>query len=175
MAENNKQAPQNGDDDLVEWQGKFGGSVDGWWAPPEDKEIHVLKGVLVNFISKDRSDKLQSNSLIFELAEDCEGVKNGGSEKMPGQKADGKLYKAPKGCCIGVPEWKQLEGMWPAKAGHKVLITRSGEKRSIGKGRSMYDIKTKMTEKPVKHIEVFAEPDIDVGDVPAETQFQVEA
>lgn len=174
MAEN-KQAPKGGDDDLVEWQGKFGGSVDGWWAPPEDKETHAIKGVLVNFINKDRSDKLQSNTLIIELTEDCTGCKNGGSEKMPGEKDDKKLHTAPKGCCIGVPEWKQLEGMWPAKAGHKVLITRSGEKRAIGKGRSMYDIKTKMSGAPVKHVEVYADPDIDVGEVPGEgTQFQVE-
>lgn len=171
MAEN-KNGPQN--DEMSDWQGKFGGSVDGWWAPPEDKETHVLKGILVNFISKDRSDKLQSNSLVFELVEECAGVKNGGSEKMPGQKGDNKLHKAPKGCTIGVPEWKQLEGMWPAKAGHKVFITRSGEKRSIGKGRSMYDIKVQMSNNAVKHVEVYAEPDIEVGEPPAETQLQVD-
>lgn len=161
-------------DDLVDWQGKFGGSVDGWWAPPEDKETHELYGILVNFIPKERSDKLQSNSLVFELTNDCAGVKNGGSEKIPGQKGDNKLHKAPKGCTIGVPEWKQLEGMWPGKAGHKVLITRSGEKRSIGKGRSMYDIKVKMSGTPAKHVEVYADSEIDVGEVPTETSFQVD-
>jgi hypothetical protein len=173
MAEIKQGAQAQNNEEMGDWQGKFGGSVDGWWAPPEDKETHTLKGVLVNFISKDRSDKLQSNSLVFELIEECDGCKNGGSEKMPGQKDDKKLHKAPVGCTIGVPEWKQLEGMWPGKAGHKVFITRSGEKRSIGKGRSMYDIKVQMSKGAVRHVDVYEE-DTDGGGMAPAADFQVE-
>ena len=175
MAEN-KQAPA-ADEEMVSWQGKFGGNVDGWWSPPEGKRIDTLKGILVHFISKDRSEKLQSNSLVFELTEPCEHVKNGGSEKIGGAKGDGKLYTAPVGALIGVPEWKQLEGMWPKKAGHKVQIARSGEKRNASKGRSMYPIDVKMSPKPVRYVEVDVD-DTDGGDegvTTPDSQFQVEA
>ena len=146
-----------GDDDMSEWHGQFGGSVDGWWSPPAEVTASVT-GILSNFIDKARSEKLQSNSLVFELLEPAEHVKNGGSDKLPGAKGDNKLHKAGKGCMIAVPEWKQLEGMWPAKAGHKVIITR-GPKRSIGKGRSMYDIKPLVSKKALKEIEISEQPD----------------
>lgn len=153
-----------GDADMQDWHGQFGGSVDGWWAP--EKDGTTMTGILVNFIAKTRSEKLQSDSLVFELTAPAEGVKNGGSEKMPGEKGDEKLHTAPAGCQIGVPVWKQLSGMWPKKAGHKVMITR-GEKRSIGKGRSMYDITIKMTPAPVRHVEVFEEEEIEEPDTGA--------
>lgn len=161
------------DDDMTDWQGKFGGSVDGWWAPDGDGP-HVMKGVLVNFIDKGRSDKLQSNSLVFELLEPCNNVKNGGSEKMPGQKGD--IKTAPTGCQVAVPEWKQLEGLWPSKAGHKVFITRSAEKRSVGKGHSMYDIGIQTSKAAVRHVEVYeAEaPDGDGGGMAPEERFRTE-
>lgn len=174
MAENKQTAQAGADDGMSDWQGKFGGSVDGWWAPPEDNQEHTLKGILVNFINKDRSDKLQSNSLVLELIEACDGVKNGGSDKLPGAKGDNKLHKAPVGCTVGVPEWKQLEGMWPQKAGHKVFITRSGQKRAIGKGRSMYDIGVKMSNNAVRHVEVYEEETTEDGGMAPEHQFQVE-
>jgi len=141
---------------MSDWQGRYGGSVDGWWAP-EGEDDAVLKGILVNFIDKDRSDKLQSNSLVFELVEATEGCKNGGSTAMPGEKGDDKLHKAPKGCMIGVPEWKQLEGLWPRKAGHLVYITRSGKPQSLSGGRKMYPIKSQVSDAPVKKVDVFTE------------------
>lgn len=167
---NNKQ--QAGDSDMVDFQGPYGGSVDGWWAP-EGEGNHVIKGILANFIDQGRSDKLQSDSIVLELLEDCKGCKNGGSDKMPGEKGDEKLHTAPKGCFIGVPVWKQLEGLWPRKAGFKVYITRSGEKRSIGKGRSMYDIKIQTSTAAVRHVEVFEQPADDAPMAP-ETEYQVE-
>src|SRR5271155_2909370 len=65
------------DDEMTEWHGQFGGSVDGWWSPPADATASVT-GILSNFIDKTRSEKLQSNSLVFELVEPAEHVKNGG-------------------------------------------------------------------------------------------------
>jgi hypothetical protein len=154
---------------MSDWQGRFGGSVDGWWAPEGEGEA-LLKGVLVNFIDKERSDKLQSNSLVFELIDSCEGCKNGGSTAMPGQKGDEKLHTAPKGCIIGVPEWKQLEGLWPRKAGHQVYITRSGKAMKLDGGRKMYPIKVQVSEEKVKSVDVYEEaPE---GGQPGE-QFQV--
>jgi len=165
------------DDEMTEWHGQFGGSVDGWWSPPADATASVT-GILSNFIDKTRSEKLQSNSLVFELVEPAEHVKNGGSEKMPGAKGDNKLHKAGKGCMVAVPEWKQLEGMWPTKAGFKVRIER-GPKRSIGKGRNMYDIKLMVSKKALKEIEVSELPDqtsdAATGGMAETPSFQVEA
>ena len=165
------------DDDMEEWHGKFGGNVDGWWSPAKGSE-GVITGIISNFINKDRSDKLQSNTIVLELTAPCDGVKNGGSEKIDGSKGDNKLHKAGIGCMIGVPEWKQLEGMWPAKAGFKVEITRSAEKRDLGKGRSMYDIKTRTSKARVKEVVVYEEDATSEtaggGMAPAE-QFQVES
>jgi hypothetical protein len=158
---------------MSEWQGRFGGNVDGWWSPPEDDKEHVLKGILVNFIDKDRSDKLQSNSLVFELIEAADNCKNGGSTNMPGDKGD--MGKAPKGCSIGVPEWKQLEGLWPRKAGHLVYITRSGTPRDIGKGRKMYPIKVTASDDPVKHVEVYSDEPAGGPEGGEQTRFNVEA
>jgi hypothetical protein len=142
------------DDDMVEWHGQFGGSVDGWWAPPPDATA-TITGILVNFVDKNRSEKLQSNSLVFEVTEGADHVKNGGSSKVPGAKGDGKLHKVGKGTNVAVPEWKLLIGLWPAKAGHKVTITR-GPRRDIGKGRKMYDmpIPPKVSKAPHRHIEI---------------------
>ncbi|HYX20448.1 MAG TPA: hypothetical protein VFA98_06340 [Thermoanaerobaculia bacterium] len=156
---------------MSDWQGRYGGSVDGWWAP-EGEDDAVLKGILVNFIDKDRSDKLQSNSLVFELIEATEGCKNGGSTAMPGEKGDDKLHKAPKGCMIGVPEWKQLEGLWPRKAGHVVYITRSGKAQSLSGGRKMYPIKTQVSDAAVKKVDVYTEEGAGEG-VQAGEQFHV--
>jgi hypothetical protein len=165
----------SGDDEMSEWHGQFGGQVDGWWSPPADATASVT-GILVNFIDKARSEKLQSNSLVFELVEGAEHVKNGGSDKIPGSKGDGKLHKAPKTAMVAVPEWKQLMGMWPAKAGHKFVITR-GPKRSIGKGRSMYDLKILVSNKALKHIEVTEDTTSDdaTGGISETPGFQVEA
>jgi hypothetical protein len=167
-------ATGSGDEDMSEWQGQFGGSVDGWWSPPADVTA-TITGILVNFIDKGRSDKLQSNSLVFELVEPSEYVKNGGSDKIPGKKGD--IVKASKGSMVAVPEWKQLAGMWPAKAGHKVFITR-GPKRSIGKGRSMYDLKPLVSNKPLRHIEISQIDDVSdaaTGGISETPGFQVEA
>ena len=167
-------ATGSGDDDMSEWQGQFGGSVDGWWSPPADATA-TITGILVNFIDKGRSEKLQSNSLVFEVLEATDYVKNGGSDKMPGKKGD--IAKASKGCMVAVPEWKQLAGMWPAKAGHKVFITR-GPKRSIGKGRSMYDIKPLVSNKALRHIEISevdTTGDAATGGVSEQPSFQTEA
>jgi hypothetical protein len=138
---------------LVDWQGERGGSIDGWWAP---KPGDVLKGIAVNFIPKTRSDKLQSDTVVFEIQDACPSVKNGGSDKMPGKKGDEKLHTAPKGCIIGVPVWSQLEGLWPKKAGFYAKIT-AGEKRNIGGGRSMYDHKVQMSEQAMRHVEVYSQ------------------
>jgi hypothetical protein len=179
MAKDNvKNAPAQApaaEEGMSEWTGKFGGSVDGWWSPPEEAGTYVMKGILVNFINKDRSDKLQSNSLVFELLEDCEFVKNGGSEKLKGAKGD--IVKAPKGTTIGVPEWKQLEGMWPNKAGFKAYITHPGARRPIGKGRSMLELKIQMSNGAVRHVEVHEEEDTSDaagGGMAPEEKFQVE-
>jgi hypothetical protein len=156
---------------MSDWQGRYGGSVDGWWAPEEGEE-QVLKGILVNYIDKERSDKLQSNSLVFELLEATDGCKNGGSTSMPGEKGDDKLHKATKGCQIGVPEWKQLEGLWPRKAGHQVFITRSGEAQKLSGGRKMYPIKVQVSDAAVKKVDVYEEPTGGDG-VQAGEQFHV--
>ncbi len=141
------------DDDMSEWHGQFGGNVDGWWSPPPDVTASIT-GILVNFIDKARSEKLQSNSLVFEVTDGADYVKNGGSDKVPGAKGDGKLHKVQKGTMVAVPEWKLLAGLWPAKAGHKVIITR-GPRRDIGKGRKMYDIKPpRVSNKVLRHIEI---------------------
>jgi hypothetical protein len=170
-------APANGaDDDMQDWQGQFGGSVDGWWSPPKDISASFT-GILVNFIDKARSEKLQSNSLVFEVLETTEHVKNGGSDRMPGSKGDNKLHKAPKGCMVAVPEWKGFVGMWPAKAGHKVSFTRLPQ-RDIGKGRKMYDVKPLKVSAAPHRIIAISEVQ-GVGDEAAETAadptFQVEA
>lgn len=144
------------DEGMSDWHGKFGGNVDGWWSP-EETGTHTLVGILSNFIDKARSEKLQSNTLVFELTEACAGVKNGGSEQMPGEKGDNKLHTAPIGCMIGVPEWKQLEGLWPRKAGHVVYITRSGKAQSLSGGRKMYPIKTQVSDAAVKKVDVYTE------------------
>lgn len=164
-----------GDEEMVEFHGEFGGSVDGWWSPLPEATATV-SGILVNFIDKKRSEKLQSNSLVFELVEAADNVKNGGSDKIQGAKGDGKLYKAPKGAMVAVPEWKQLLGSWPGKAGHKVIITR-GPKRNIGKGRSMYDIKVLVSKNPVRHIEIAEDTTSDeaTGGIGETASFQVEA
>jgi len=163
-------------DDMQDWQGQFGGNVDGWWSPPKDA-VASFRGVLVSYINKERSEKLQSNSLVFEVLEDTSHVKNGGSDKMPGSKGDNKLHKAPKGCTIAVPEWKQFIGAWPAKAGHEFAFTRQAQ-RDIGKGRKMYDVKPlKISGAPRRHIEISeVEPtDEVVSGAAGDTNFQVEA
>lgn len=160
---------------MQDWHGKFGGNVDGWWAPEGDGP-HVLTGILTNFIDKNRSEKLQSNTLVFEVIKPADNVKNGGSEKVPGAKDDGKLHTAPAGCAIGVPEWKQLEGLWPNKAGFVIQITRSADKRSIGKGRSMYDIKAQASDKKVREVEIYSEPDDAAGvEMAPENRFETGA
>jgi hypothetical protein len=171
-------APVTGaDDDMQEWQGQFGGNVDGWWSPPKDVTAS-FRGILVSFIDKNRSEKLQSNSLVFEVLETTEYVKNGGSDKMPGSKGDNKLHKAPKGCMVAVSEWKQFIGAWPAKAGHEFSFTRQPQ-RDIGKGRKMYDVKPlKVSGTPRRHIEISeVDPTDEVVDAQpdANTNFQVEA
>lgn len=150
----NKVVPAPVDDDMVEWRGEFGGNVDGWWSPPPDA-TSTITGILVNFIDKARSEKLQSNSLVFEVTEGAEFVKNGGSDRVPGKKGDGKLHKVEKGANIAVPEWKLLAGLWPSKAGHKVRITR-GPRRDIGKGRKMYDMPNppQVSKAPHRQIEI---------------------
>jgi hypothetical protein len=158
--------------ELVDWQGRYGGNVDGWWAPEEGKEA-VLEGYLINFIDKDRSDKLQSNSLVFELAEGCEGCKNGGSTAMPGEKGDDKVHKAPAGCIIGVPEWKQIEGLWPRKAGFYAKITRSAHKMDVGGGHKMYTFKVQTSTKALRHVEIYDEP-MSTGGGAEQTQFKVD-
>jgi hypothetical protein len=138
---------------LVDWQGERGGSIDGWWAP---KPGDILKGIPVNFIPKSRSDKLQSDTIVFELQADCPNVKNGGSDKMPGKKGDDKLHTAGKGCIVGVPVWSNLEGMWPKNAGFYVKIT-AGEKRSIGGGKTMYTHQIQMSEAAVRVVQVYSQ------------------
>jgi hypothetical protein len=155
------------DDDMVEWQGEFGGNVDGWWSPPPEA-TSTIKGILVNFIDKARSEKLQSNSLVFELTEDAEFVKNGGSDRVPGKKGDGKLHKVGKGASIAVPEWKLLVGLWPSKAGHEVAIER-GPRRDIGKGRKMYDMPNKPRVSKTKRREIEVSEVHGVSDAAAET------
>lgn len=169
-------APIEGaDEEMIEVHGQFGGSVDGWWSPPPD-DTDSFTGILVNFIDKKRSEKLQSNSLVFETIEGANNVKNGGSDKVPGAKGDGKLHKVGKGVMVAIPEWKQLLGFWPAKAGHKFTVTR-GAKRSIGKGRSMYDIKVMMSKNAVRSIEITEDTTSDeaTGGVEQTPSFQVEA
>jgi hypothetical protein len=114
--------------------------IDGWWAPPKAGK-HTLKGVLVDFIDKDSSDALQFNALVFRLVEPCDGCRDGAE-------GDDELHKALAGSLIGVPEWKQLVGLWPEKAGHRVHITR-GETRDIGMGRRMYSVEAQVSKKPV--------------------------
>jgi len=165
------------DDDMVEWRGEFGGSVDGWWAPPPDATA-TITGILVNFVDKARSEKLQSNSLVFEVTEGAEFVKNGGSSKVPGAKGDGKLHKVGKGTNVAVPEWKLLVGLWPAKAGHKVSLTR-GPRRDIGKGRKMYDLigNPRVSREQHRHIEISKVHGVDdaaAENMAADPSFQVD-
>jgi hypothetical protein len=172
----NAPATGPGDDEMSEWRGEFGGNVDGWWSPPPEATATVT-GILVNFIDKARSEKLQSNSVVFELLEGADHVKNGGSDRVPGSKGDGKLHKVTKGTMVAVPEWKQLVGLWPAKAGHKVVVTR-GPRRDIGKGRKMYDVKLFVSNKPVRHIEISEVDNVSdaaTGGMNADPSFQVEA
>lgn len=152
---------------MQDWQGRYGGNVDGWFSPPDEIDHPItVRGVLSNYIPSDRSEKLQSDSLVLELTDPVAFCKNGGSEAMPGEKDDKKLHTAPPSCMIGVPVWKQLEGMWPKKAGHLVHITIMGNKKSIGKGRSMYPIKVQCSDKPVKHVEIFEDEGSDAADFP---------
>jgi len=136
---------------VQQYQSNAKNIVDGWWTPAKDGE-HTLKGVLVDFIDKNSSDMLQSNMLVFRLTETCDGCRDGGSTNLSSlalsTEGDGELYRASTGSLIGVPEWKQLVGLWPKKAGHEVHITR-GEMRDIGMGRKMYSIETQISKKPV--------------------------
>lgn len=167
-------AVEGADEEMIEVHGQFGGSVDGWWSPPAEV-VDTITGILVNFIDKKRSDKLQSNSLVFETIEGANNVKNGGSDKVPGAKGDNKVHKVGKGVMVAVPEWKQLLGFWPSKAGHKFTITRSA-KRSIGKGRSMYDIKVMMSKNALRSIEVTEDTTSDeaTGGIEGQPSFTVE-
>jgi len=124
-------------------------SVDGWWAPTKNGK-HILKGVLVDFIDKDSSDTLQCNMLVFRLTEACDGCKDGSSTDglaLASAEDDDKLHRASAGSLIGVPEWKQLVGLWPTKVGHLVHIERS-ESRDLGKGRRMYSIAVQVSKGP---------------------------
>lgn len=133
--------------------GEFGGKLDGWFSPAKEEKAEVqIQGIIVDYISKDRSTKLQSDSVVLELTAPLKKLAkhSGSSETLKGEKGD--MVDAPVGTRIAVPMWKQLIGLYPEKCGHEVIVKRSAKARPIGKGRSMYDVSTKVSTAKVRNI-----------------------
>lgn len=126
-----------------------GAQVDGWWSPPADKEVSI-KGIVTDFIDSDRSDKLQSDSIILELTEDTPFVKDANEKGADGK---GIMRTGKAGEMVAIPIWTQLEGVYERKCGFFIHVVR-GPKRAIGKGRSFYDVKFQSSKAKVKDIAV---------------------
>lgn len=127
---------QNEPIEYEQFTGAFGARVDGWWQPEKGS---VVEGILIGFISQDRSEKLKSDNLVLELISDCKSCHD--------SKAD-KSVLLKKGQNVGVPVWKQLEGLYPDKLGHAVKITMTGTTKIAGR-TDMKDFDTKTSTKPV--------------------------
>lgn len=126
-----------------------GAKVDGWFSPGNDEEV-TIKGIVVDFIDSDRSEKLQSDSIVLELTEEVANVKDANEKDAKGK---GIMRTGKVGENIAVPVWTQLEGVYERKCGYYIEIVR-GAKRSIGKGRSFYDIKFRTSKTKVRDVEV---------------------
>ncbi|MHB2027545.1 MAG: hypothetical protein ACYCPT_01855 [Acidimicrobiales bacterium] len=118
-------------DDAIEfeaWQGESGGTVDAWWTPEKGS---TLQGIIVGYIPMTRSEKLKSDSVLIELLSPATHCTHSGSDKIEGKKGD--EVEAPKGAVVGVPVWKQIEGLYPSKIGFAVKLTMLGETKIVGR------------------------------------------
>lgn len=134
-----------------------GGSinVDGWVTPEQGK---MLKGILVGNIPQERSPKLKSDQLLFELIEafECKSADD----------TDVTVTCKP-GQVVGIAQYKSLEGLFPQMLGHVVYLTMTGERPIPGQSpMKLFDTQT--STKPVRAI---AKPDMHAngaGPVPFE-------
>jgi len=98
----------------------LGRKADGWWAPPNVGE-HEIVGILNNRVPGQKEIP-GMGMLILELLQPCDYVAN---LYFPGVK--GACITVPTGCLVAVTEWTQFTGLWPLKAGHKIVIKRSDQ------------------------------------------------
>ncbi len=130
------------------WTGEFGGTVDAWWSPEKGS---TLQGIIVGFIPMTRSEKLKSNNVLVELLSPAASCVHGGSDKIKGKKGD--EVEAPKGAIVGVPIWKQLEGLYPGKIGFAVKLTMTGETKIAGRS-AMKNFAIQASTKQIRAISV---------------------
>lgn len=119
-----------------------GGSidVDGWWTPEQGVSV---EGILVGYISKDRSPKLKSDQLCFELIADLPGCRDA-------RDLD-KEVTLKRGSVVAFANYKSLDGIFPAKLGYACMLTYTGDRPIAGQSpMKLFDVKT--STKPVRAI-----------------------
>jgi hypothetical protein len=120
-----------------------GGSVEvhAWWTP--ETKGATLKGVLIGFISQDKSDKLKSDMLVFELLEDLAKCKDAENTE--------KIITAKKGQNVAMSYYAGLQGLYPQKLGHVCHLQVVAEKKIPGQSpMKMFEKQT--STKPVRAI-----------------------
>lgn len=115
--------------------------VHGWWTPEQGGA--TLKGILVGFISKDKSDKLKSDMLVFELVEDLPKCKDADDTS--------KIVTIKKGRNVATAYYTDLQGLYPQKLGHVCHIHQKGAKKIPGQS-DMKLFSTQSSTKPVRNI-----------------------
>lgn len=119
--------------------------VDAWWTP--EMKGGTLKGILVGFISKEKSGKLKSDMLVFELIDDLHKCKDANDLK--------KNITAKPGQHVATAYYTGLSGLYPQKLGHVCYLTQTGAKKIPGNS----DMKVFDKQTSTAPVRAIAKPD----------------
>ncbi len=119
--------------------------VHGWWTP--EQKGATLKGILVGFISEEKSEKLKGDMLVFELVEDLPKCKD--AEELT------KIVTIKKGKNVATAYYQGLQGLYPAKLGHVCYIQQINAKKIPGQS----DMKIFDKQTSTKAIRAIAKPE----------------